>query len=132
MKDRLRLVLSLCRISQAELARVSGVARNVLMRVLRGESRNVSLETALRFSDALGITLDWIAGRDVPGPKPVAVRHHFACKGGRVMGEVRAPSDPINVMNGAGNSRRGRVRVPVGPRSVPLGDDAPAAAEDAS
>lgn len=125
MKDRLAVVLSGCRISRSEAARVAGVSRSVVMKILRGESHNITLDTALSLAEALGVTLDWLSGRDVPGPKPVAVRYHFACKGGRVMGEVRDPNpDPINAMNGASKSRRGRVRsAAAGPRSVDLGED---------
>ena len=115
MKDRLAVVLAECRISKSEAARVSGLSRSVVRKILTGDSHNITLDTALTLAEALGLTLDWLAGRDVPGPKVVAVRYHFACKGGRVMGQVRDPNpDPINVMNGASKSMRGRF-----PRSAP-------------
>lgn len=110
LKDRLNLLLATARISKSELARVAGLNLSIVTKLCLGRTHNVTLDTALRIADATGASLDWLAGRPVVGPKPVVVRHHFACKGGRVMGAVAEPADPINVMNGAGQSRRGRVR----------------------
>lgn len=124
MKDRLAVVLAKCRISQSEAARVAGLNRSMIRKILSGESHNITLDTALSLAEALGLSLDWLSGRDVPGPKPVAVRYHFACKGGRVLQEVQDPNpDPINVMNGASKSRRGRLRMPASsPRSVEVAE----------
>jgi transcriptional regulator with XRE-family HTH domain len=58
-----------------ELERVSGVSRSVISKLERGQRPALSLQTALDLARALGVSLDYLAGRyadeddDAPDPE---------------------------------------------------------------
>ena len=51
-------------LSQNRLSKVSGVPRPTIVNVESGQQESVSLESALRLSDALGISVDELARGD--------------------------------------------------------------------
>jgi transcriptional regulator with XRE-family HTH domain len=56
-------------LSQAELARLSGIPKGTLLQWEYG-LRTPLLDAAMRLADALEITLDELAGREPPARKP--------------------------------------------------------------
>ena len=126
LRDRLRLTLLAARVSQYELARVSGIHSRSIARMCRGDSLHVTLPTMIRLANSLGCSIDWLAGRAVQGPTPIAVRHAIGQAGGRVKERAKdAVMDPINRNSGM-TSRRGRqIRSVLAP-SVPGTTEPPA------
>lgn len=64
-KDSLSRILNNRGMSQADLCRISGVATSAMSRYLSGDS-DPSLSKAIAMADALQISLDELAGREVP------------------------------------------------------------------
>ena len=65
--ERLRQFRELAGLSQNALAKRANVPRPIISRVERGDQDTVTLDTASRLADALGITLDMLAGRSGRG-----------------------------------------------------------------
>ena len=61
--DRLKQLRELKGLSQNELAQRANVPRPVISRVESGAQDTITLDTATRLADALGVTLDMLAGR---------------------------------------------------------------------
>jgi transcriptional regulator with XRE-family HTH domain len=61
--DRLRQLRELAGLSQRELARRANIPQPVISDVESGRQKSVSLDAASRLADALGVTLDLLAGR---------------------------------------------------------------------
>jgi transcriptional regulator with XRE-family HTH domain len=126
-RDRLVMTLNLARVSQSELARLSGLGQPHLNAICAGRVVHVTAETVVRIARVLGCSTDWLLGLTARGPAPQTVRHAVASSGGRVIerpGEMHR--DPIN-LNAGSVSRRGRARRV---RSVVLPPDAPSEAPD--
>lgn len=121
LKDRLNLLVESARISRDELARVSGVHRSVVHRICQGLARDVSARTVVRIAEATGCSVDWLCGRPVEGPTPIALRYHLSAKGATLR-EKKGEREPINANRDT--SRRGRVaREQRGPQSVVIESD---------
>lgn len=106
---------------------MSGIHPRNIARMCRGDSIHVTLPTMIRLATSLGCSIDWLAGRAVQGPTPIAVRHAIGQAGGRVMELAKTPiMDPINRNSGM-TSRRGRqIRSVLAP-SAPTTIEPPAA-----
>jgi transcriptional regulator with XRE-family HTH domain len=61
--ERLRQLREVAGLSQNELARRAKVPQPVISAVEGGMQDTVTLDTAARLADALGVTLDLLAGR---------------------------------------------------------------------
>lgn len=54
----------------AELSRMLGWNTGVLSQYLNNPKRDPRLSTAIKIADALGVSLDYLAGRESPPPQP--------------------------------------------------------------
>ena len=64
-KDRLASAMKRRGMSQADLCRATGMGTSKVSQILKGKVKDPRLSTAAAISDALGVSLDWLAGRDV-------------------------------------------------------------------
>ena len=48
--------------TQEDLAREAGVPQSVISRIERGERKNPSIDVVRRLAEALGVTIDYLAG----------------------------------------------------------------------
>lgn len=104
LKDRVNLLRESGRVSCGELARVAGISLSTVRGIVDGKAVHVTGQTILAIAEAVGCTTDWLLGRPVPGPTPMAIRHAIRSRGGRVRERAGEP-DPLNE-HGA-RSRRG-------------------------
>jgi transcriptional regulator with XRE-family HTH domain len=64
--ERLRHLRVVAGLSQSELAKRARVAQPIISVLEGNRQRTVTLDTATRLADALGVTLDLLAGRTGP------------------------------------------------------------------
>jgi transcriptional regulator with XRE-family HTH domain len=70
--QRLKAYRLLAGLSQNQLAQRAQVHRPILSEVESGKQANLTLETARRLTQVLGITLEMLAGGDAPEPHPTS------------------------------------------------------------
>ena len=62
---RMKYALIKRKMKQAELSRQTGISKEFITKIINGLSYP-TITTAVKIADALGVSLDWLAGRDEP------------------------------------------------------------------
>lgn len=62
---RMKYALIKRKMTQAELSRQTGISKEFITKIINGLSYP-TITTAVKIADALGVSLDWLAGRDEP------------------------------------------------------------------
>lgn len=70
LKDRVAAAMKAKGMSQADLCRAAGITSSKASYILQGKTTDPRLSTAIRIADALGVSLDYLAGREQPPPRP--------------------------------------------------------------
>ena len=63
LASRINYVLEKRGLKQADLARMSGLSTAVISQLCSGKTKNPTFDSVIKVSDALGLPLDYFAGR---------------------------------------------------------------------
>lgn len=117
LKDRICAVMSASGMTQADLCRATKMGSSKISQILKGRVTDPRLSTVVKIADALGVSLDYLAGRDVSPPAPVYAdpRQRRMNDAYERMGDLMkdAASSSVVSMLGA-ESARGEAQVPDG------------------
>ena len=58
--DKIRVARAMKRITQEQLAEKAGISRVTLRKIENGQTKNMSIKTAMSIADALGLSLEFL------------------------------------------------------------------------
>ena len=58
--DKIRVARAMKRITQEQLAEKAGISRVTLRKIENGQTKNMSIKTAMSIADALGLPLEFL------------------------------------------------------------------------
>lgn len=64
LKDRIAAAMKKKGMSQADLCKATGMGSSKVSQLLKGKTYDPRLSTAILLANALGVSLDWLAGRE--------------------------------------------------------------------
>ncbi len=70
LRDRIAVAMKAAGMSQADLCRATNMGSSKISQLLKGKVEDPRLSTAIKVADALGVSLDYLAGRASPPPPP--------------------------------------------------------------
>lgn len=70
LRDRIATAMKAAGMSQADLCRATQMGSSKVSQLLKGKVEDPRLSTAIKIADALGVSLDYLAGRSSPPPPP--------------------------------------------------------------
>lgn len=65
LNQRIQFLLSKKGMSQAELSRASGISSAQVAHIVTGRTKDPAISFAIKIADALDVSLDYLAGRDM-------------------------------------------------------------------
>lgn len=71
LKDRIAYAMKSKGLKQADLCRMTGMTSSKISQLLNGKTYDPRLSTAILLADALGVSLDWLAGRESGGSSAI-------------------------------------------------------------